>query len=494
MADYRDDGGKRKVGGCLGIGLAVVLVLVLVLVGLASFRTGGEPEITIEPSAKGIGARTPIEVRVAEGGRGIDDVRVELVQGDRVEVIAEKEYTPRQAWAFWGPRTAEDTFTVEVGRATVPNLRSGDATVRVVAERAGTWMRNPEPAVAEVTLPVRLTPPQLSVISNQHYVNQGGAEVVVYRVGDTAVRSGVEAGDWWFPGFDLPGGGAGEKFALFAVPYDVSDQGQVKLIAVDDVGNRAEAGFIDRFTPKPPSEGTIELTDAFMGRVVPEIINNSPGFEDKGGVLENYLAINGAMREQNRQRLVELGGQSAEEFLFHEPFLPMPGGQVMSPFATHRTYVYNGKEVDEAFHLGFDLASTQRAPVPAAANGRVLLAEYHGIYGNAVVLDHGYGVMTLYGHLSSFDVQEGQTIERGQSVGRTGQTGLAGGDHLHYEVMLRGHPTTPVEWWDRKWLTDRLSRKLGDSWSLGQPGQAGQQQGGQQQGGEQTTPAQPADG
>ena len=245
MADYRDDG-KRKVGGCVGTGLLVVLVLVLGLVGLATFRAGGEPEIAIEPSARGIGPRTPIEVRLAAGGRGLDDVHVQLVQGDRVEPVAEKEYTPRPAWAFWGPRTTEDTLTVEVGRETVQNLRSGEATVRVIAERPGTWLRDPDPVVAEVTLPVRLTPPSLSVVSTQHYVTQGGAEVVVYRVGDTAERSGVEAGDWWFPGFALPGGAAGERFALFAVPYDLADPNRVKLVAVDDVGNRAEAAFIDR--------------------------------------------------------------------------------------------------------------------------------------------------------------------------------------------------------------------------------------------------------
>lgn len=470
MADYRDDrGGKRKVGGCIGIGLGVIGLVVLVLILLAGFRAGPEPEIAIEPSARGIGARTPIEVRLAGGGRGLDDVRVELVQGDRVEVVAEKEYTPRPGWAFWGPHTTEDTITVEVGRETVPNLRSGDATVRVVAERAGAWFRRPEPAVAEVTLPVRLTPPALSVLSNQHYVTQGGAEVVVYRVGDTAERHGVQSGEWWFPGYELPGGAAGERFALFAVPYHLSDGNAVKLVAIDDVGNRAEAGFIDRFTAKAPSEGTIELSDAFMSKVVPEIINNTAGFEDQGTLLENYVHINRELREANRQRLVELAGQTAEEFLWHEPFLPMPGGQVMSPFATRRSYMYDGEKVDEQFHLGFDLASTQRAPVPAANNGRVLLAAYHGIYGNAVVLDHGYGVMTLYGHLSSLDVEEGQTVERGQSIGRTGQTGLAGGDHLHYEVALQGHPTTPVEWWDRKWLTDRLSRKLGDAWTVGEP-------------------------
>jgi murein DD-endopeptidase MepM/ murein hydrolase activator NlpD len=104
--------------------------------------------------------------------------------------------------------------------------------------------------------------------------------------------------------------------------------------------------------------------------------------------------------------------------------------------------------------------------VPAANGGRVLLAEYFGIFGNCVVLDHGYGLMSLYGHLSSIDVREGQAVERGQAVGRTGQTGLAGGDHLHFGILLQGNPVTPVEWWDDHWLEDRLSRKLGDAWSL----------------------------
>jgi murein DD-endopeptidase MepM/ murein hydrolase activator NlpD len=443
-----------------------VALLVLGLVALATLRVGEEPRVEIEPGGKAIGARTPVTVRLAAGGRGLDDVRVELVQGEGSHVVAEKEYTPRPAWAFWGPRTTGDELAVEVGRDSVQGLRSGEAVIRVVARRPGTWLRDPEPTVAEVTLPVRLTPPSLAVLSNQHYVTQGGAEVVVYRAGETAESSGVQAGEWWFPGFELPGGAPGERFALFAVPYDVGEPSRVELVAVDDAGNRATVGFIDRFTPRAPSQGTIELSAGFMARVVPEIVNSTPGFEDRGDLLANYLAINGEMREANRKRLVELAAGSAAEFLWHREFLPMPGGQVMSPFATRRSYLFDGKEVDVQYHLGYDLASTQRAPVPAANGGRVLLAEYFGIFGNCVVLDHGYGLMSLYGHLSSIDVREGQAVERGQAVGRTGQTGLAGGDHLHFGILLQGNPVTPVEWWDDHWLEDRLSRKLGDAWSL----------------------------
>lgn len=461
---------KKRVAGCFTRTLTIVVLAVAAVFALASLRVGGEPEVEIEPSAKGIGARTPVTVHVAEGGRGLSRVEVQLVQGDRVTTVAEKDYAPRPAYAFWGPRTTEDELQVEVGRETVEELESGDATIRVVARRAGTWARHPDPKIAEVTLPVRLTPPSLQVVSTQHYVRQGGSEVVVYRVGDTAIRSGVQAGDRWFPGFALPGGGTNDRFAFFAVPYDLDDESKVRLIAEDDVGNRAQAGFIDKFTPRPYSEGRIELTDGFMNRVVPEIISNTSGYRDQGDPLKNYIYINSEMREKNRRRLVELAGKSAEEFMWHEPFLPLPGGQVMSPFATRRTYVYGDEPVDLQFHLGYDLASTRQAPIPAANDGVVLLAEYFGIYGNAVILDHGYGVMTLYGHLSSFDVQVGQRVKRGDSVGRTGQTGLAGGDHLHFGILLQGLPVDPVEWWDKKWLTDRLSRKLGDVWSLGQPG------------------------
>jgi murein DD-endopeptidase MepM/ murein hydrolase activator NlpD len=133
----------------------------------------------------------------------------------------------------------------------------------------------------------------------------------------------------------------------------------------------------------------------------------------------------------------------------------------MSPFAAHRTYLCDGEPVDEQFHLGFDLASVRRAPIEAANDGVVALAGFFGIYGNAVILDHGCGLASLYGHLSSIEVEEGQRVERGQEIGRSGQTGLAGGDHLHFAMLVGGLPVTPVEWWDPHWLRDRVAAKLG---------------------------------
>jgi murein DD-endopeptidase MepM/ murein hydrolase activator NlpD len=444
----------------------VVLLLVLAVAFLfgavASLHVARYPQVTITPERPGIGRRTPITVAVAEsGGRGLDHVMVELVQGDKVSKVAEKSYTPRHAWAFWGPRTLRDELKVEVGRETVTGLRPGDATVRVTATRAGTWLRSPAPNVQERTLPVRLAPPSLYVVSTQHYLAQGGSEVVVYRVGESSVKDGVMSGGWFFHGYPMPGGGPQDRFAFFGAPYDMGDSSKVRLVAEDEIGNRAEMPFIDQYFPRPMKNATLEVSDAFLQKAVPEILSHTTQIEERGSPLESYLAINGELRRKNNARLKELAETSVQRFLWKEPFLLWRNAQVMSSFADRRTYMYKGREVDHQDHLGFDLATTQQSEVPAANSGTVALAEFLGIYGNAVVIDHGYGLMSLYGHLSAIDVKPGQEVTRGQTLGRSGQTGLAGGDHLHFTMLLQGLPVDPREWWDGHWIRDRIARKLG---------------------------------
>lgn len=454
---------RRSSAGFLRKSLWVLMVVALGVAALSALRVGGAPQVEIDPGFAGIGRRTSVGVTATEGGRGLAELRVELVQGDRTEVVAERSYAPRPALAFWGPRTTTDRMGVEVGSEAVEGLRSGEATLRVVAARAGTWLRDPPPTVVERTVPVRLEPPSVMVLSSHHFVRQGGAEAVVYRVGEGTVKDGVEAGERWFPGYPLPGGGPHDRFALFAAPYDLDDAAKIRLVVADDLGNEARVGFVDRFVPVPLRRGTIHLSKEFMERVVPEILSRTPGLEDRGDLLENYLEINRELRKEDRARLRQLAADSRQEFLWSRPFIELPSAEVMSPFAVRRTYLYDGREVDQELHLGFDLASVRRAPVPAANDGVVMVAGFFGIYGNAVVLDHGYGLATLYGHLSSIDVAEGERVKRGQILGRTGRTGLAGGDHLHFATLLQGLPVTPVEWWDGHWIEDRIERKLGDA-------------------------------
>jgi len=433
----------------------------LIFVGVAAFRSGPAAVIQIRPGMPGIGKLTPVEISIDEPVRGLSRVRVEVVQGERIEILEERAYTPRAPWQFWGPRIPREDMVVNVGSETIKGLAEGEARIRVVADRAAAWLRRPEPASEELTLNVKLRPPSLQVQSLHTYVSQGGSEAVVYRVGDTAIKDGVRAGDWWFPGYPLPGGGERDRFAFFSMPYDVEDASGIRLVAVDDVGNEATANFIDRANAKPLRREEIRISDDFMQRVVPSILDQSPGLENHGDLLKDYLDINSKLRQANADTLKRLAEASPPEFRWDKKFVPMRNGQVMSAFAVRRTYTYDGQAVDQQDHLGFDLASTSRAEIQASNDGVVVQASYLGIYGNCVVIDHGYGLLSLYGHLSSISVEEGQTVERYQVVGRSGQTGLAGGDHLHFTILLRGLPVNPQEWWDGHWIHDRLKLKLG---------------------------------
>ena len=110
--------------------------------------------------------------------------------------------------------------------------------------------------------------------------------------------------------------------------------------------------------------------------------------------------------------------------------------------------------------MGVDLASLAMAPVPAGNTGRVILAEFMGIYGNVVIIDHGFGLQSLYSHLSEIHVQKGETVQRGQIIGRTGATGMAGGDHLHFGMLVSGLEVQPIEWWDARWIKNNITSKM----------------------------------
>ncbi len=441
--------------------LILTIAIGLVWAGFGAFRVGPEPQVEITPGLPGIGRDTPVRVTLAEPKRGLGGIRVELIQGERSATLADVTLAPLPSWRFWGPRTGDTTVDTAVGRDHQDWLQEGPAVLRVTATRAPAWLRRPDPLVREAQLQVKLRPPALQSRSNHVYVSQGGCEAVVYTVGPSSVRDGVAAGDWFFPGYPLPGGGPQERFALFAAPYDLDDGSQIRLEAVDDVGNRAETRFIDRFTPKPVRRDRIRVSDRFMERVVPAILANTPELTDRGDLLQNYVMINNELRRINADTLQDLGVGSEPEFLWSRPFLQLPNSKVTSSFADRRTYVYDDTEIDRQDHLGFDLASVAQAEIPAANSGRVVLARYFGIYGNAVVIDHGYGLQSLYGHLSSIAVEEGDGVERGDPIGTTGSTGLAGGDHLHFTMLLQGLAVNPREWWDGHWIHDRIKLKLG---------------------------------
>jgi murein DD-endopeptidase MepM/ murein hydrolase activator NlpD len=442
----------------------VVVLLLLCAAGLGlwwALTIGPEPTITLDTDRPAVGRATRVIAGFSEPGRGLGVVRLEIEQGERTELLDEQRFERGSGLPFVGDAgVGEATLEAIVGTDAMPWLEEGEVVVRAVADRAAGPLRRVKPVTVERTLPVRLRPPRLEVVSSQHYARQGGSGAVVYRVGETVVRSGVQGGAVESAGSRLEGGAPADRFVLYAIPWDLADPAEIRLFAEDDAGNRAEQPFLDMFKPMAPRVGTIRLGDDFLSRVVPAIASQTPGFDDSGGLLDQYLWINGDLRRAELARVAELARGSEAGFLWSGPFLQMENSALQANFAETRSYLYEGRTVDRQTHLGLDLASTARAPVPAPNSGRVLYTGWMSLYGNVVIIDHGYGLLSLCGHLSSVDAAEGSRVARGEIVGSSGATGLAGGDHLHLEIFLHGQPVDPVEWLDAKWIRDNLGTKL----------------------------------
>ena len=355
-------------------------------------------------------------------------------------------------------------------RESHPEIRAGTATVRVSATRPVVFGLSERSTTVAVDVEVRLQPPRLAVASTFHYVNHGGSEAVVYTVSPPDSESGVRVGDRLYPGYPAAGlveaAGDNLRLAFFALDYDQDLNTPIELYATDAAGNEASAQFDHRRFPRNFRRSRINVSDGFLRRVVPSIVSQAPELADEQpdgtdeDLLDLYLFINGELRRRNRATLIELAAGTAPQVLWDGAFRQLANSQVESGFADHRTYLYEGDEVDQQVHLGFDLASTANAPIRASNNGVVVRADYFGIYGNCVIVDHGMGLQSLYAHLSSIAVSPGDEVEQGQQLGLSGQTGLAGGDHLHFAMLLNGRPVSPVEWWDPHWIEDRILRKL----------------------------------
>lgn len=307
-------------------------------------------------------------------------------------------------------------------------------------------------------------PPIVGITSQQHYVNQGGSDVVTYSVSPDTVWSGVRVGPYQFDGFDKPGGGKGEKFAFFVHSYELPAGTPVEVVAIDAAGNEAKTIMpIARFFPKQFRQRELPISDDFIATKVMTIISNTPGLTAKGQPVDDFLQVNRDLRKKNAAFLTEISKQSESRFLWKDAFVPLKNAAVEANFADYRSYIYNGQKVDEQVHLGFDLAITEKAPVMSAQAGKVIFADYLGIYGNTILIDHGYGLITLYGHLSAMDFTVGQTVGKNQKIGNSGVTGLAGGDHLHFSLLIQGVQANPVEFWDQHWIEDHVYLRLGKS-------------------------------
>jgi murein DD-endopeptidase MepM/ murein hydrolase activator NlpD len=455
---------------------ALVVFAVLIIAGayVLAGRTS-PPRLTIDKPDRSIGQTGTLEITAEAPGARLTALTVMLEQNGRMTPLFSLDRTQAATVTTIDPNRLR--VSRPFGKQHVPEMQAGAARLVVSATRRSFLGLRALSSTASKDIQVRLEPPRVAVLSTHHYVNHGGSEMVVYRATPADAESGVRVGDVDYPGFALAaagspgaqprGGGAdpGTRVAFFALLFDQNLKTPIAAFARDETGNDARATFVDNVFEKPFKHSRIELDDRFLNRIVPEILEHSPELKMAppaagDDMLPAFLKINGELRRINGDEIAALAKKTARTRLWNGPFVQLGNSQVEASFADHRTYFYKGKEVDRQVHLGFDLAVTSNVAIVAANDGKVVNASWLGIYGNCIIIDHGMGVQSLYGHLSSFDVHVGDTVTKGQTIGRSGMTGLAGGDHLHFTMLVDGHAVSPVEWWDPHWIQDRVERKL----------------------------------
>jgi murein DD-endopeptidase MepM/ murein hydrolase activator NlpD len=300
-------------------------------------------------------------------------------------------------------------------------------------------------------------PPSISVDSDQHYLYLGMADLATFTVSGAWTEAGVRVGDQLFRAWPMPGGKPG-LFSLFAFAWNMPPSTLPMAFAGNGTGNDVTGSMVVQFPKKEQPKYTthdLQISDAFMQKVVNELDPNG-----SGEPVARFVKINNDMRRANNQTLSDLRLKTADHFLWSQPFARQSHSQAEATFADLRNYIYQGKKIDQQVHLGYDLAATQHVGVEASNDGRVVYAAPLGIYGNCIVVDHGYGLQTIYGHLSQINVHEGDMVKQGQVMGLSGQTGMAGGDHIHFAMQLDGIQIDPKEWWDRHWIQDHIAKRV----------------------------------
>lgn len=445
----------------------VAIVVIALGSGAAAWFLAGReagPAIEIKSPGAFIGQKSSLEVFVDAPAGKLTRLTAALTQGGKAMHVFSLDDTAGAAGDL--KQASSDRLWVirPLGKAAQPELVAGPATLTITAARPVLFGWREAESTVTKELTVRLDPPRVGVVSLHHFLNLGGSEFVVLRATPPDVAAGVKVGDRSFPAFPGTAVGLSDpalKVAFFALPFDQDANAPVTVFARDEAGNEASATLERQAFPKVFQRSRIPIDTNFLSRVVPAIVSNTPSLGVKtDDLLGAFLTINRDLRQQNNATIAALAAKTAPEMRWTEAFAQLGNTQVESRFADHRTYLYEGKEVDQQTHLGFDLASTQQAPVTASNKGVVVHAAYLGIYGNCVVVDHGLGVQSLYAHLSTIDVKDGDVIEKGQTLGRSGTTGLAGGDHLHFTMLVGGVQVNPVEFWDSHWMEDRVFRKI----------------------------------
>jgi len=312
----------------------------------------------------------------------------------------------------------------------------------------------------EMTLVIDQRRPVLSIIANSYKIQKGGSAIVIFKADDPHLQSLKIETNFGKTFIAQPFMKQGYYASLVAWPVQEASF-SATVIARDRAGNETRNAVPLRLKDHRYRVSNIELSDAFLDGKIAQLANE---YEQTAGVddrLEQFRIINEKVRADNEKIIHDITSKVSKNMIVDfapEPFYPLVNGQKVADFGDHRIYSYKGQEnISQAYHMGLDLASVAMGPITSSNGGNVVFSQPNGIYGNLPIIDHGFGLYTLYGHCSEVHVQKGDIAALGQQIAKTGLSGYAMGDHLHFGILVQGIEVRPEEWMDTKWIYDNIT-------------------------------------
>jgi murein DD-endopeptidase MepM/ murein hydrolase activator NlpD len=297
--------------------------------------------------------------------------------------------------------------------------------------------------------------PNVNVLANSYSITQGGSALVVFQAEDeTLDKLYIKSGKKYF--FVTPYKKDGYYAALIAWPFH-QKHFNAKIVAVDKAGNKRVTEIPLYLKSHKYRVSWIKAKDNFIDGKISDLASSDSAYANVKDRVEKLKSINETMRLNNEKLIHSLGKKVSMNKINSwkiNPFYPLKNGKKVANFGDERHYYYQTKEneVSQSYHVGYDLASTKMAAIKTSNSGKVVYANENGIYGNMPMIDHGLGLYTLYGHCSQLLVKEGDEVSAGESIAKTGVSGLALGDHLHFGILVQGIEVRPIEWFDKQWI------------------------------------------
>lgn len=312
-------------------------------------------------------------------------------------------------------------------------------------------------------LTIDTKPPKVRVIQMSNSIVKGGSAAVVFYANDEAMADVSLTNGYQsliaFPFYK-------KNYYVCIIPWYIKNPTfKGEIIAMDKAGNIKYFNINFTRYNRSYSSSNIALKNNFIDGKISEILENTNNvsLSDFNNPIDVFKYVNETIRHNDDSIISEKILNLNKPLDNLNTFKPLENARVVGLFGSHRKFSFNKVDAGESYHLGIDLASTKNAPVIASNDGVVVMSEELGIYGNAIMIEHGYGLVSLYGHLSEAYKKEGDIVKQGDIIGRTGYTGLAFGDHLHFEILVQGEPVMTNEWMDSKWLKANIINVLSNA-------------------------------